>query len=195
MCILNWKKNDAPIIQSLGRRRDGIVFPITLYVLSQIVSGKKYTILALHDATKKLGSEYSLKRKNKELEMINQVGKAVNSSLSLGEVLNTILEESKNIYNTRFSAIWLYEEKGLDFVCVNANGTNAVVKIGMHHDKNFGIFKKLLEERTPIFIDDVSKKEINIFAKDIDHGFTPHSMLALPIFVSRTINRCNAIFG
>ena len=175
------EKTDTPIIQALGRRRDGIVFPITMYVLPQIVSGKKYTIITIHDATKQLGSEYSLQRRNKELMTINHISKAINSSLSLGEVLNAILEESKNIYSTRFSAIWLYDEKKFEFICVNASGTNASVKIGMHHEKDCSVFAKLIEDQTPFFIGDVQNHDVADHINEMDHGFTVQTMLALPV--------------
>jgi diguanylate cyclase (GGDEF)-like protein len=175
------EKSDKQVIQTLGRRRDGIVFPITIYVLHQVVAKKKFSILAIHDATKELGSEYSLERKNKELMTINRISEAVNTSLSLGEVLNAILDQSKNIYVSRFSAIWLYDEKKSEFICVNASGTNASVKIGMHHEKECTIFSKIIANQTPIFIDHVQQDEISNHIHEMDHGFDVQTMLVLPV--------------
>jgi diguanylate cyclase (GGDEF)-like protein len=175
------KKTDTNIIQTLGRRKDGIVFPITLYILNQTVGGRNYSIITIHDATKQLGSEYSLQRKNKELTTINHISKAINSSLSLGEVLNTILEESKNIYSSRFSAIWLYEDKKAEFICVNARGTNASIKIGLYHERDCSVFSRLIQDQTPYVIDQVQKSEVAKHIKEMDHGFEVQTMLALPI--------------
>ncbi|MBI9050705.1 MAG: GAF domain-containing protein [Anaerolineaceae bacterium] len=149
---------------------------------------KQFAIIAIHDSTKSLGAEYSLQRKNNELLTINRVSQAVSSSLSLGEVLSSILEETKTIFETRFSSIWLLDDAKNEFVCVNASGTNASLKIGMRNNESCKIFKKILNEKVPVIIEDIRNAPDENQIENIDHGFEVRTLLALPIlFQGQTI--------
>lgn len=169
------------ILHTLGKKFDGSIIPIELYMVRQMVDQSAFMILTFHDSSGQLGAEYALRRKNDELVMINRISNMVNSSLSMGEVLSIILEECQNVFHTRSSSLWLLEENSTEFVCVNAKGVTAADKIGIKIDAHSGIFNQAMQKLEPIFIDDVAHHPLHALVKRIDYGINVATVLVLPI--------------
>jgi len=170
------------MVQVLGKRYDGSHLPMEMNIACQTINKVEYAILAIHDASRQLNAEYALERKNNELLMINRISQMVNSSLSLGEVLSTILEESQAIYQNKSSSIWLLDERKEKFVCVNAKGSLASTKIGRHVGKHQGVFSFVVESQKPLFVRNIQDHALREKILNSGHGFEVISVLILPIF-------------
>lgn len=174
-------KKKAIMLQGLGKKFDGTIVPLEMNMVHQENNKIEYTILAIHDASRQLNAEIGIQRKNDELLMINRISQTVNSSLSLGEVLSTILEESQEIYHNRSSSLWLLEDNQDDFVCVNAKGTLASKKIGKRVNMHSGMFQEVLKIREPLFIENIQQNALHSVIINVDHGFDVLAILILPI--------------
>ncbi len=174
-------QRQSMMTQGLGKRFDGTIVPIEMNMVSQRVNKLQYTVLAIHDASRQLSAEIAIQRKNEELLMINRISQAVNSSLSLGEVLSTVLEESQEIYRNRSSSLWLLDDNQEYFVCVNAKGTQASKKIGKRVNTHTGLFQEVLKNQEPMFIENILQDDLLGVIKNTDHGFDVIAILILPI--------------
>ena len=173
-------------LHTLGKKFDGTIFPVELYMVRQVYQHIPFMILTFHDSSNQLGTEYALQRKNNELLMINRISAMVNSSLSLGEVLSIILEECQDIFHNRSSSLWLMDDQSSDFVCVNAKGINASTRIGTHVDRRSPLLRLVLEQTVPIFIEDVRKHPIHDYLLEMDYGLEVTTLLLLPIIFQET---------
>jgi diguanylate cyclase (GGDEF)-like protein len=169
------------LLQGLGKKFDGTVVPLEMNMVHQENNKIEYTILAIHDASRQMNAEIGIQRKNDELFMINRISQAVNSSLSLGEVLSAILEESQEIYRNRSSSLWLLDDNQEFFVCVNAKGTLASKKIGKRVNMHSGLFQEVLKIQEPLFIENIQQDALLSVIKNTDHGFDVLAVLILPI--------------
>ena len=174
-------------LHTLGKKFDGTIIPIEMYMARQTYQKVPFMILTFHDSSNQLGTEYALQRKNNELMMINRISSMVNSSLSLGEVLSVILEECQNIFHTRSTSLWLVDEKTSDFVCVNAKGINASKKIGTHLTRQNDLFKLAMEQTKPVLIEDVRNHPLRDALNGSEYGIDLVTVLILPIIFQNKI--------
>jgi GAF domain-containing protein len=70
-------------------------------------------------------SEARLRRRNRELELLNRVGRAFNSILDLDSVLAAILEEARCLLDVLVTSIWLVDDQTGELICRHATGPEA----------------------------------------------------------------------
>ena len=180
--ITNAMQDDESVmLQIEGKKFDGTIVPIELNLVHYHLNQIHYVILAFHDASRQLSAEFAVQKKNNELLMINRISQTVNSSLSLGEVLSTILEEAQVIYRNRSSSIWLLDDDQEFFICVNAKGTLASNKIGKRVNISLGLFNEVLKIQEPLFVENIQQDALFSVIKNTDHGFDVLAVLILPI--------------
>ena len=75
-------------------------------------------------------AEETLQRRSRELALLIQASRAFSSSLDLGEVLTTVLEEVRSLMGVVASSIWLVDPQTDELVCQHATGPNSETVCG-----------------------------------------------------------------
>jgi len=104
-----------------------------------VTDGGGSSIIILNDVTMQKEAEAALKRRNRELELLNRSGRAFNSSLELDKVLVTVLEELRSLIDVLGSTIWLVEPENENLVCRHAAGICADILNGWRLEPGQGL--------------------------------------------------------
>lgn len=72
---------------------------------------EKVILASLRDVTKMRQAEEMLKKRNRELALLNQSGQAMVSTLNMDEVLIQVLEELRSLLGVTAGSFWLKDEK------------------------------------------------------------------------------------
>lgn len=67
-------------------------------------------------------TEEALRRRNREMALLNRAGHAISSSLDLDQILNTLLEEIRHLMDVVACSVWLVDPATDELVCQQATG-------------------------------------------------------------------------
>ncbi len=84
-------------------------------------------------------TDETLRRRNQELELLNQAGRAFTATLDPDQVLATFLEETRRVLNVTGASVWLVDAESGDLVCRRAVGPQSHAVEGWHLQPGEGI--------------------------------------------------------
>lgn len=99
----------------------------------------------------------ALERQRREAEQIEEIGRAIASSLDPQEVLNKIIDAALTLLRAESVSVWLLERGG--FPSMAAAGGERTVPDGFQWDLGRGILDRLIRERQPLRVDDFKTSE------------------------------------
>ncbi|KYK20770.1 hypothetical protein AYK21_05545 [Thermoplasmatales archaeon SG8-52-2] len=169
--------------------------------------GKPYAIQGIaRDITERKLAEFKIKNRSEDLELINQVNKAINTNQSLDEIFNIISNESGKIFNSYNATIHLFSDdkkfllmkSGLD-----TKNKKMIKKISGVDLSNFkislekeNIYTKTIQNRKPTLInnkyeiikmlrDTVDNKILKKFAPLIVKKLNINSTMLIPLITDK----------
>jgi GAF domain-containing protein len=144
--------------------------------------------------------EEALRRRNRELELLNRAAQAFNSTLDLDQVLSHVLEEACRLLGAVAASIWLIETKrngpegrSGDLVCRHTVGASCEVVRDWHLPLGQGIAGWVARSGESVIVPDTRDDGRYFEGVDKQTGVLLHSILAVPLRAStkRTGAECN----
>jgi GAF domain-containing protein len=153
----------------------------------------------LHERKK---AEERIRRRNRELAVLNEISQAVISTLDLHETLALVTTHTNQLLNVAATAIVLHDADNEDLWFAAASGEGSDFVRNRRMPQGQGIVGWVIQTGEPILVPDVSR-DTRFFAQfDQQSGFTTRSILCVPLQTKgRTIgaieamNKDDAAFG
>lgn len=126
-------------------------------------------------------SAESLRRKIKELETLNEIVRAINSSLKHEEILQIIMKKTANLIEAEGWSVLLLDEEKKELVFEAAAGEAGRKLIGMRLKLNQGIAGWVARTGKSLIVSDVSKDPRFYSGIDKKTNFVTKSILCVPM--------------
>jgi putative nucleotidyltransferase with HDIG domain/PAS domain S-box-containing protein len=146
-----------------------------------VTDGGGSSIIILNDVTLQKEAEAVLKRRNRELELLNLSGRAFNSSLELDKVLVTVLEELRSLIDVLGSTIWLVEPENENLVCRHAAGICADILNGWRLELGQGLAGWVGHHGESLNVHDTRIDDRHFKGVDGKTGYEIRSILGVPL--------------
>ncbi|MCP4576375.1 MAG: HD domain-containing protein [Deltaproteobacteria bacterium] len=146
-----------------------------------VTDGGGSSIIILNDVTMQKEAEAVLKRRNRELELLNLSGRAFNSSLELDKVLVTVLEELRSLIDVLGSTIWLVEPENENLVCRQAAGICADILNGWRLEPGQGLAGWVGHHGESLNVHDTRIDYRHFKGVDGKTGYEIRSILGVPL--------------
>jgi PAS domain S-box-containing protein len=164
-------------------RRDGTLFPTLMHnsLLRDEMGNPIGMIGTMRDITKQVQAEESIRRRNLELELLNQTSKAFSSTLDLDQVLANVLEGVRYLLGVTASSIWLVDPETGELACRQATGPNHEIVRGWRLAAGQGVARRVARSGESLIVPDVHADGRHY--KDLDHktGLEIRSILSVPL--------------
>ncbi len=140
-----------------------------------------------HDITKRKRAEEALRRRNRELALLNRAGQAFSSTLDLDQVLVTVLEEVRRLLDVVACSAWLIEPKTEELVCRQAVGPQSEIVRGWRLSPGEGIVGWVTRSGESLIVPDTRADERHF--KDVDRqtGLALRSIVSVPLQVKEDV--------
>lgn len=122
-----------------------------------------------------------LKRTVDELGMLNQIGKALTSSLDIDEVMQLILSQTSELLRPRNWSLLLYDRETGELFFKEVMGPGSAGLKGLRIRRGEGIAGWVASNNQPLLVDDVSKDARFAARFDEASRFHTQSILAVPL--------------
>ena len=118
--------------------------------------GQPAFLLSLRDITSRVEVQEIMVRQNRELTMLNSAGRAFVSTLSLDQVLVSVLKEIHSLLKV-FGSFWLIDENTNELVCRQASGANHNIVRGWRLSPGEGIVGWVARNNESVIVSDIQK--------------------------------------
>jgi PAS domain S-box-containing protein len=126
-------------------------------------------------------AQETLQRRSRELEFLNRIGQALNSSLNLDQVLNTILEETRDLLAATACSVWLIEPGTDELVCQQAVGLGSDIVRGWRLAPGEGLAGQVARTGESLIVPDTRAEDRHFKGVDQQVGTELRSILVLPL--------------
>ncbi len=184
------RKVDAGIerpVESVGLRKDGTEFHVELVTQALTYRGRPTRIVAIRDNTERKQAEETLRQQTRELKLLNQVGRALGSTLDLNQVLTTILEEVRRLLGVIAASVWLVDPETNELVCQQAVGHKSEVVRGWRLPPGEGIAGRVATSGESLIVPDTRADERHFKEVDQQTGLEQRSILTVPLLAKERV--------
>jgi PAS domain S-box-containing protein len=168
-------------------RRDGTVCWVEISSNRIEYRGSFVVQAALVDVTERKLAERALRRRNRELELLNRASQALNSTLDLDLVLVTVLEEVRRLMDATASSIWLTDPDTGEVVCRQATGPHNEIVRNWRLAPGEGIAGWVARRGESLIVPDAQADERHFSGVDREIGLSLRSMLSVPLQVRQSV--------
>jgi len=132
-------------------------------------------------------AEEALRRRNRELALLNQTSRAFVSTLDLDQVLVTILEEVCQLLGVTASSVWLVDPKTDALVCQQASGPRRDTVLGWRLAPGEGIAGWVAHHGESMIVPDTRADERHFKGVDRQTRVELCSILSVPLKVKQHV--------
>jgi signal transduction histidine kinase len=125
-----------------------------------------------------------MQERARQLATLNEVGRAINSTLDLNTVLQLVTEKAAEILEAESGSIWLTDRETGELVFQIAVGPMADTLVGMRLEPGTGIVGAAAEIQEIIIVNDTQRDARWFAGADEDSGFISRMILSVP-FVNK----------
>lgn len=118
---------------------------------------------------------------NRELALLYRVGQVFSSSLALDEVLATVLDEVRTLFNATGASAWLLDAETGELICQQAAGMPGVQLRGWRLPPQHGIVGWTAHYQKSVLVHDAYADSRHYVGVDEHTGIPIHSMLSVPL--------------
>ena len=137
--------------------------------------------------------EKQLQRSNRQLSLLNRIGRLFSSTLDLDEVLSSTLTELQRVFQACSASVWLLEADSGELVCKEIIGQEREYFIGMRLPIGQGITGWVAQHGESVSCGDILADPRH-FDLGHDRAHVPRSMLSVPLqSKGRVIGVLNAV--
>ena len=123
----------------------------------------------------------ALQQRNRELELLNRIGQALNSSLDLDAVLSTALEEARRLLDVVAVSVWLVDAESGELVCRQASGLQSEVVRGRRLRPGQGLAGWVAGHDQSLIVPDATSDERYVKEVGESAGLDLRSILGVPM--------------
>ena len=123
--------------------------------------------------------ENKVRDKASELTLLFEIGKELTSSSRLDEVLHTIVERTSEVLKVERCSLLLLDEDENELFIAAAKGLSHDVIAGTHINMGEKISGWILENKSPVLVDDIEKDER--FKSRSKEMYYTHSFISVPL--------------
>lgn len=184
------RKIDAGVerpIETIGLRKDGTEFHIELVTQALTYRGRPGRIIAIRDITERKQTEETLRQQTRELELLNQVGRAIGSTLDLNQVLVTILEQVRHLLGVLAASVWFVDPDTDDLVCQQAVGHRSDTVRGWRLAPGQGLVGWVATNGKSLVVSDTRADERHFKGVDRETGLEQRSILSVPLLAKKRV--------
>ncbi len=132
-------------------------------------------------------SEEALRRRNRELALLNRASRALRSTLDLDQVLVTVLEEVRRLLGVVASSVWLIDPETGELVCHHATGPQSDVVRGWRLALGEGIVGWVAHSGEGKIVQDTRADGRHFVGVDRQSGLEMRSILSVPLRVKKDV--------
>ena len=144
-------------------------------------------VIILDDVTKQKEAEETLRRHNRELELLNLASRALNSSLDLDHVLVTVLDELRRLIDVARSTIWLVDPVSGELVCREAIGISREVLNGWRLEPKQGLAGWIVDHGKSLNVSDTRTDTRHYKGVDSATGIEIRSVIGVPLIAKGSV--------
>ncbi|MBN1978308.1 MAG: GAF domain-containing protein [Anaerolineae bacterium] len=138
-------------------------------------------VRAIHYAIERKQSEAALRRRTRELELLNRAGQTLSSTLDLDQVLAAVLEEVRHLLGVMAASIWLIDPETGELVCRQATGPQNEIVRGWRLAPGEGLVGWVVRNGKSLIVPDVQADERHSKRVDQETGLALRSALSIPL--------------
>ncbi len=142
---------------------------------------------SVEDITARKQVEEALRRRNRELALLNLVGQELGSTLDLDQVLNTVLSEVRRLMGVIAATVWLVDRETGELVCRQNTGPHASILRGWRLAPGQGIAGWVAQYGESLNISDTRTDPRHFKRVDKTTGVELRSILAVPLKVKHDV--------
>ncbi len=139
------------------------------------------------DITARKQTEETLKQRNRELALLDRVGRTFSSTLDLDQVLITILEEVRRLLDVAACSLWLIDTESGELVCQQANGPQSEVVRGWRLPPGQGVAGWVARNGKGLIVPDTKIDTRHFKGVDKQIGLAVRSILSVPLRVKEQV--------
>ncbi len=184
----------AGVVASLGNHtllvaRDGTETPIDDSGASIVDDKGNVTgsVLVFHDISQRRQAEEALRRRNRELELLNRASQAFISTLDLDHVLATVLDEVRRVLGVVACSAWLVDPETAELVCRQVTDPQADVVRGWRLAPGQGLAGWAAQHGESLNVSDALIDERHFKGVDKVTGLPLRSILTVPLRIKETV--------
>jgi len=132
-------------------------------------------------------AEETLRRRNRELALLNRAGQAFNSILDLDQVLVTVLEEVCRLLGVVASSVWLIDSRTDELVCWQATGPQSETVRGWRLAPGEGVASWVARTGESLIVPDTQADDRYFEGVDQQTGLVLRSILSVPLQVKHNV--------
>ncbi|MDY6875117.1 MAG: GAF domain-containing protein [Chloroflexota bacterium] len=132
-------------------------------------------------------AEEALRRRNRELELLNRAGRALSSTLDLSRVLVTVLEEVRRLLDVVAVSVWLVDPETGELVCRQATGPKGEIVRGWRLAPGKGIAGWVARNGESLIVPDAQVDGRHIDDVDRRTGLGLRSIISVPLRVKQDV--------
>lgn len=129
----------------------------------------------------------TLRRRNRELALLNQAGWALNSTLDLDQVLATVLEEVTRVLGVVACSVWVIDPETEELICRQATGPYSEVVRGWRLAPGEGLVGWVVRYGESLSVPDTQADERHFEGIDQQTGMGLRSILTVPLRTKQEI--------
>jgi len=131
--------------------------------------------------------EASLRRRQRELELLNSASRALTAPLDLDEVLNTILSRVQQILGVMACSVWLIDADMENLVCQQATGSRREKILGWKLQLGQGVAGWVAENGESVIVNDTHEDDHYYAAVADEIELNVRAILCVPLKIKEDI--------
>ncbi len=177
------KKEERDYFMVPHRLASGEIRQIEIHAGPIKVSGRPLLYAILHDITERIQAEEELRLSNRELALLNQSQKTLNSSLDLDRVLSAVLYEIRLLLGAVACSIWLIDAGGQELVCHQATEPHSDIVRGWRMKLGQGLVGWVAQNGRSLLIPDAQTDPRHFDGVDQNTKLTTRALICVPFEV------------
>jgi PAS domain S-box-containing protein len=150
-------------------------------LLTELANDLAYAIVALRTRAEYGRAEEALRRRNRELELLNRASRVFISSFDLDQVLVAVLEDVRDLLGVAACSIWLIDPETGELVCRQATGPGSEIVRGWRLAPEQGIVGWVARTGEALIVPDTQAEERHFDAIAQQIGLEIRSLLSVPL--------------
>jgi PAS domain S-box-containing protein len=172
-----------------SRRKNGQVFPS--FLSSSVLCDTQGELVGVmgvsRDITERVRAEEALRRRNRELALLNEANQALSASLDQDQVLATFLDEVCRLLGVAAISAWLVDPGTDELVCRQATGPRSEIVHDWRLAPGEGIAGRVAANGESLFVPDTRADPRHFKGVDKQTGLEIRSILSVPLRVKQEV--------
>jgi len=175
-------------VETVRYHKDGSPVNVILAGSPIFIGDELIGVTAVYtDTTERKRAEEMLRRRNRELALLNRASRALSSTLDLDQVLTILLEEVRYLMNVVACSVWLIVPDTNELVCQQTVGPRVDLVRGWRLAPGEGIAGWTARTGRSLIVPDTQTDERHFKGVDQTTGVAMRSILSVPLQVKQRV--------